>query len=112
MANGSDGPTGEMTETLWNTIKTKTWKDGGWKDGAITKWLYPAANGTDFKAWFNFAASSPRQLKLYMDQSMFNQLKLWTFSPQYKAWVDGQDNQYRLRWEYTSGKWKVFCFQL
>ena len=111
MANGDDGPTGEMTATLWNSIKTKTWYNGGWKDGSKTLYLHPCANGTSFKAWFKLSSSAPKLLQLYMDKSVFDKLKTWTFSSQAKAWIYG-NYKYRLRWEYKYGKWKVFYFKV
>ena len=113
MANGVDGPIGEMTESMWNAIKILTWLNGGWKSGGVTKWLHPARNGVDFKNWFALTETSGKLLKLWMDEADFNTLKGWTFDAQNKWWYDAH-HYYRLKWEYVSAdsKFKALIYML
>jgi len=112
MSNGSEGPITEMTETMWNTVKNCSWKDGGFNDGGTLKFLWPTANGVDFKSWFEFASTKSLLLKLYMSQSTFNTLKSYTFNSNLKCFDDASGNHYRLKWEKSGSDYWVVTRQV
>jgi hypothetical protein len=113
MANGTGGPITEMTEIIWDRIKNLAWSNGGWVESGVTKWLYPCANGNDFKAWFDFSDSKPRLLKLYMDQTVFNTIRGYTFDSGQQAFIDPTTGyKYRLFWENVSGTYKVKTYRI
>jgi len=108
MANGSDPPVPELTLEMWNRIKVLKWKDGGWVENGVTKWLHPSRKSINFDHWLSLSDTDGVLLRLYMTESDFNLLKSWTFNENLEAFVDGSGKKYRLAWGYNPTL-KKFC---